>query len=312
MAYDTHDNLVYSTVAVAPSPASSGLTLTVATGDGAKFGSGAAVYNVTIWPINTQPTRANSEIARLASVSGDVLTFSARATNSEPTIIGPRAVQIGDQIAMTITAKTVKDIEANAAVSGTSGGVPYYNSATSIASSALLTNHAPVIGGGAAAAPKTVAAMTTGQQLVGVTGADPVPGAFAISATTPSNPTGTTSATAVMMGLGSTATITPVVTGRIKFTINGDYANTNLAAGTFLQLAYGSGTAPSNGAAATGTAVGSLLGNSQDVAGDANAFSLTWIVSGLTLATAYWLDLQMKTNAGTATATNLAVIAHEI
>lgn len=195
---------------------------------------------------------------------------------------------------------------------GTSGGVLGFTSTSALASSALLTQHAVMLGGGAGATPATVAAMTTGQQLFGVTGADPVPGKPAISATTPANPTGTTSATAVMMGLGGTATITPVVTGRIKITINGNYANTNLAAGTFLQLAYGTGTAPVNGAAAAGTAAGSLLGNSQDVAANANVFSLTWIVQGLTLSTAVWLDLQVKCTAGTATVTNLAVVALEI
>lgn len=40
---------------------------------------------------------------------------------------------------------------------GTSGGVPYYNSATTMASSALLTANAFMVGGGAGAAPTTVA-----------------------------------------------------------------------------------------------------------------------------------------------------------
>lgn len=60
----------------------------------------------------------------------------------------------------------------------TSGGLLYGASGSAIASSALLTNHAPIIGAGAGAAPKTVAAMTNGQVLVGSTGADPVPAAL--------------------------------------------------------------------------------------------------------------------------------------
>jgi hypothetical protein len=60
---------------------------------------------------------------------------------------------------------------------GTSGGVPYFDSISTLNTSALLTNHALVIGGGAAASPKTIAAMTNGQLAIGSTGADPVPAA---------------------------------------------------------------------------------------------------------------------------------------
>ncbi len=136
----------------------------------------------------------------------------------------------------------------------------------------------------------------------------------AFSTGKPANPTGTTSATAVMMGLGAAAspcTITPVATGRVHYTINGNYANGTLAAGTFIQLRHGTGTAPANAAAGTGTADGNEIGNSQDVGGDANAFALTWAVSGLTLSTAVWLDLGLRTTAGTATVTNLTCTAVE-
>lgn len=44
---------------------------------------------------------------------------------------------------------------------GTSGGVPYFDSATTMASSGLLTNNALVLGGGAAAAPKVVSSLGT-------------------------------------------------------------------------------------------------------------------------------------------------------
>ncbi len=57
--------------------------------------------------------------------------------------------------------------------SGTSGGVPYFSGATSIASSAALTQYGLVYGGGAGSAPVATAAMTDGQLIVGKTGAAP-------------------------------------------------------------------------------------------------------------------------------------------
>lgn len=56
---------------------------------------------------------------------------------------------------------------------GTSGAVPYFSSTTVLSSSLLLAAHSVMVGGGAGVAPKTITAGTTGQLLVGATGADP-------------------------------------------------------------------------------------------------------------------------------------------
>lgn len=61
---------------------------------------------------------------------------------------------------------------------GTSGGIPYFNSTSTLNSSAALTQHAPMVGGGAGAPPKTLAALTNGQLLIGSTGADPTEAAL--------------------------------------------------------------------------------------------------------------------------------------
>jgi hypothetical protein len=50
-------------------------------------------------------------------------------------------------------------------VAGTSGGIPYFNTAASWASSGALTNHGVVIGGGAGGAPTSTAAGSAGQVL---------------------------------------------------------------------------------------------------------------------------------------------------
>jgi hypothetical protein len=58
-------------------------------------------------------------------------------------------------------------------VAGTSGGIPYFTSGTTWASSAALTQYGVVYGGGAGNAPVSTAAGTTGQVLVATTSAAP-------------------------------------------------------------------------------------------------------------------------------------------
>jgi len=58
-------------------------------------------------------------------------------------------------------------------VAGTSGGIPYFSSASAWASSAALTQYGVVYGGGAGAAPSSTANGTTGQVLTATTGSAP-------------------------------------------------------------------------------------------------------------------------------------------
>jgi hypothetical protein len=51
--------------------------------------------------------------------------------------------------------------------SGTSGAIPYFSAATTMASSSALTQYGIVYGGGAGSAPTAMSALTTGQLLVG-------------------------------------------------------------------------------------------------------------------------------------------------
>lgn len=102
--FDAHANFAYSTVATAPSPASSGTSLVVHAGDGAKFP--AVPFNATVWPANAQPLTTNAEIVRVTAVSTDTFTIT-RAQEST----SARAIVAGDQIALTITKKIVTDIE---------------------------------------------------------------------------------------------------------------------------------------------------------------------------------------------------------
>lgn len=101
---DAHANFAYSTVATAPSPATSGTSLVVAAGQGALFP--AVPFNATIWPTAAQPTAANAEIVRVTAISTDTLTITRAQEGSSA-----RTVVVGDQIAATITKQTLTDIE---------------------------------------------------------------------------------------------------------------------------------------------------------------------------------------------------------
>lgn len=139
-------------------------------------------------------------------------------------------------------------------------------------------------------------------------------GSFALTSATPSDPTGTASATPLMMGLGLDGwIITPTQTGKVKITITGIQTNSSLNDGVGVQMRYGTGTAPSNGDAPTGTIVGALIesdGNDQ-VAG--NPWSLTFTIPSLSVSTAYWFDVTInEIGGGTATITDLTVEALEL
>ena len=102
---DAHKNFAYSTIATPPSPADTGTSLVVLAGDGAKFPT--PPFNVTVWPTADQPLTTNAEIVRVTAISGD--TFTIVRTQEGTTA---RAILVGDQIAATITVKTLTDIEA--------------------------------------------------------------------------------------------------------------------------------------------------------------------------------------------------------
>jgi hypothetical protein len=101
---DNHVNLAVSTVATAPSPATSGTSLVVAAAEGARFP--AVPFNATVWPAGAAPTPANAEIVRVTARATDTLTI-ARAQEGT----AARTVVAGDQLAATVTAKTLTDIE---------------------------------------------------------------------------------------------------------------------------------------------------------------------------------------------------------
>lgn len=129
MAPDAHKNFAYSTVATAPSPATSGTSLVVTSGDGTKFP--ATPFNATIWPVSSQPTTANAEIVRVTGISTDTFTITRAQESSSA-----RTVVVGDQIAATITVKSLTDIETN--VDNTAPVTQAFGDAAASGSSAIF------------------------------------------------------------------------------------------------------------------------------------------------------------------------------
>jgi hypothetical protein len=114
---------------------------------------------------------------------------------------------------------------------------------------------------------------------------------------------GTTSTGGVMAGLPGS--ITPSTTGRVMFIVSGYM--TSSAAGAFAAIVgmrYGTGSAPSHGAAATGTLIPNCpaaFGHSAS-ASYTVPFSVAVIITGLTVGTTYWLDVQYGSSSSSSTA----------
>ena len=146
---------------------------------------------------------------------------------------------------------------------------------------------------------------TAGKTLASALGA-----AATTAQSTPANPTGTSSATQVMMGLAGS--ITPTKSGKVLIIISGALQNTGGATTNTVQIRYGTGTAPANGAAATGTTAGAALQSAPTNGSGPEAFSINAIVSGLTLSTAHWIDVGLAASAGTGSIRTISISAVEV
>lgn len=138
----------------------------------------------------------------------------------------------------------------------------------------------------------------------------------AVLQSSPANPTGTTSTTGLMMGIAGA--FTPVVTGRVFIMISGTLRNTTGDSGAQVQIRTGTGTAPTNGAALTGTTRGGLVRGKITASGATSTplivpFSCNAIVTGLTIGTAIWIDVELAAiTSGTASITDLSLSAYEL
>ena len=128
----------------------------------------------------------------------------------------------------------------------------------------------------------------------------------------PTNPLGTTNTSGVMAGLA--VAFTPAATGNILFHVTGDLSNGTSGGGAGAQLRYGTGTAPANGAASTGTPAGALV-EGQLVGNPLSTipFALVAYVPGFTVGTPYWFDLmQLAVTSGTVNLAQLTITIIEL
>ena len=147
---------------------------------------------------------------------------------------------------------------------------------------------------------------------------EPVTGAAYEVNSQPANPTGTTNTTGVMMGLGhSPASIgfkANLGTGAVLVTICGTIFNAGgVGDGAKVAIYAGTGAAPANGAALTGSQYSTYLQYISSTTAGKVPFSITTIITGMTPNTQYWLDLALAAiTGGTATVTDIQVSAIEL
>lgn len=195
------------------------------------------------------------------------------------------------------TATNLTGLPIGTGVSGLGTGV-----ATALAVN-VGTAGAPVVNGGALGTPSSgvgtnLTALNATQLTSGTLPAARLPLTGLATMAQPSNPSGTTSATAVMMGLGvTTCRFTPTYSTRMYVSIDGVVGNATALGNTGTGGRYGTGAGPANGAAATGSGIG----NSQTITSStANAlvpFNITGIIT-VVPGTTYWVDLTLSSSNG--------------
>jgi hypothetical protein len=185
----------------------------VATGTTTPVISLAAAYGDTLNPYAAKT--ANYVLAGPTTGAAAVPTFRALVANDIPSLSYVTSVSFTGGIITVATPTTTPAFT----VAGTSGGIPYFSSATTWATSAALAANAIVLGGGAGAAPATT---TTGTGVVTALGVNTgTAGAFVVNGGA--------------LGTPSSGTVTNL-TGTASININGTVGATTPAAGTFTSL----------------------------------------------------------------------------
>jgi hypothetical protein len=131
------------------------------------------------------------------------------------------------------------------------------------------------------------------------------------STSQPSNPTGAASTTATMMGLGGS--VMPNAGGNVLILITGDILNATIGDGVTIQISHGTGTAPTNAAALTGTQDGVAVNFIASTAAGKVPFCVMAYVTGLTVGVSYWIDLaSAQLTGGAVTMQHINIVAIEI
>jgi hypothetical protein len=104
----------------------------------------------------------------------------------------------------------------------------------------------------------------------------------------------------IMLGLGSSWTLTPEHSGRVEIEVMGTSYNDTPSKITELKARYGTGAAPSNGnLTQPGTAMTTSIRNPGfGISSVGTSFLYRASANGLTLATPYWFDMEMASGLG--------------
>lgn len=123
----------------------------------------------------------------------------------------------------------------------------------------------------------------------------PTPNVVVCPSTAPTKPS---SSAWTMAGLGGSCAITPSQSGDVVAACTGSFSMSSAtvaADGIAVQIAEGTGTAPANGAAATGTVLGAADFDQSATSGASlSTLSVQSVATGLTKGTTYWFDLQAQ------------------
>jgi hypothetical protein len=216
---------------------------------------------------------SNSLTVRLANDVTGTLPFSNLPTGTQDTILG-----YWGSTAISATA-----------VSNCTGALTY-----------STTTH--TFGCNTSSGTGTVTSVTCGTGLSG--GTITTTGTCALALTnatlqaTPINPSGTSSASAVMAGLGGTCKLTPVYSTRIYVSFQAQVSNSTSGSLITVGLRYGTGSPPANGSAATGTVAASEQSYTASAVNSFAPLTSTAIITGLSVGTAYWFDFTQRVISG--------------
>jgi trimeric autotransporter adhesin len=179
-------------------------------GSNALGGFGSTETTSTGWtPTSTTDyCRADSTAHRY------VCSFNGGTEANMLTSAGLAAIASGK----TLTATNTMDVSKTA---GTSGGIPYFDTTTSMSSSAALTQYGVMIGGGAGATPSTISASTTTTQALFATATAPAFRAIASG----DIPAAAIPAVSIVKDTGTPVTVSTTLNAEIHY-------NQNATAGT--------------------------------------------------------------------------------
>ena len=113
--------------------------------------------------------------------------------------------------------------------------------------------------------------------------------------------------------LGLAGSFTPNAGGNALLLVTGDMVCSVIGDGATLQIAYGTGAAPANNAALTGTLAAKALNFITSTVAGRQPFNLMAYVTGLVVGTPYWVDLAVQNlTGGSTTIANVNVVAIEV